>query len=334
MATTSLPTTMRALLQPDKASTKLILTTRPIPTPKPDEHLIRVHTTALTNGELFWAKNFASIPVAEDKEPVPGYDMAGTIITAPAGSQFHPGDEVYARTDYFRTGTAREYTVVPAKELALRPKRFTWAESATVPMSASTAWQALFVQAGLKPEAGTGAKGKRIFVTAASGGVGTWVVQLAKWAGAEVVATCGSQNVKRVKEIGASEVIDYKTTDIKAWATSGESRKADLAIDCIGHKSLEDAWWVVKEGGTLISIVQPPEQVKPIDLDGKDIKNFFFVMEANGKQLAEVTKLIEGGGYVTGLDSVFPLERFEEALAKLESGKTSGKIVLDMGVAN
>ena len=272
--------------------------------------------------------------MAEDKETVPCYDMAGTIITAPGGSQFQSGDEVYARTDYFRTGTAREYTVAPAKELALRPKRFNWAESATVPMSATTAWQALFVRAGLKPEAGVGAKGNRILVTAASGGVGTWVVQLAKWAGAEVVATCGSESIESVKAIGASEVIDYKTTDVKAWATSDESRKVDLVIDCIGRKSLGDAWWVVKEGGTLISIVQPPEQVRPVKLEAKNIKNLFFVMDANGKQLAEVTKLIEGGGFVSRLDSVFSLEKFEEALAKLESGKTKGKIVLDMGVSN
>jgi NADPH:quinone reductase-like Zn-dependent oxidoreductase len=325
---------MRAIFQPDKMSTDLTLTTRPVPTPKPYEHLICVHTAALTNGELLWAKNFSSLPVASDKKLVPCYDMAGTIVTAPLGSPFKAGDEVYARTSYYRTGVGQEYTVAPAEELALRPKRLTWAESATVPMSAETAWQALFVQARLKPEAGTGAKGKRIFVTAASGSVGQWVVQLAKWAGAEVVGTCSPERVETVKSLGASEAIDYKATDVKEWVTSNESRKADLVIDCIGRKSLEDAWWVVKNGGMLISICQPPEQVKPAGWEGKDVQNFFFIMEANGHQLAEVTKLIDEGNFVTALDSVFPPENFQQAAAKLQSGKTKGKVVLDIGAWN
>ncbi len=257
--------------------------------------------------------------------------MAGSVVIAPSDSPFTVGDEVYARTNYYRTGTAQEYATAPTEELALRPKRLTWAESATVPMSAETAWQALFVNAGLKPEAGAGAKGKRVFVTAASGGVGTWVVQLARWAGAEVIGTCGSDNVEWVKSLGASEVIDYKNTDVKEWATSDESRKADIVIDCIGRKSLEDAWWVVKDGGVLISIFQPPEEVKPVGFAGKDIMNLFFIMESNGTQLTEITKLIDGGSFVPALDSVFSLEKFEEAFAKLESGKTRGKVVLDMG---
>ncbi|KAI9055714.1 hypothetical protein LZ554_000656 [Drepanopeziza brunnea f. sp. 'monogermtubi'] len=101
--------------------------------------------------------------------------MAGTIISSPKDSPFRPGDEIFARTDYSRTGSGREYTVAPALELALRLKSLSWAESSTVPMSAETAWQALFVQAGLRAKAGS-AKDVRAYITAASGGVGTWVV--------------------------------------------------------------------------------------------------------------------------------------------------------------
>jgi NADPH:quinone reductase-like Zn-dependent oxidoreductase len=181
MANSSIPKTMRAILQPDRESKSLILTTRPVPIPRPDseEHLIQVHTTALTNGELLWPKNFP-VPEPNDKELIPCFDFAGTVITAPPTSPFHPGDEVCARTNYNRAGCGREYTIAITDELALRPRSFTWAESATVPMSAQTAWQALFVHAGLVAEPGEGAQGKRIFVTAASGSVGTWVVQLAR----------------------------------------------------------------------------------------------------------------------------------------------------------
>jgi len=327
------PETQKAILQPDKMTTDMIMVTdHPVPTPKPSsgEHLIRVHTAAITNGELLWTKNF---PMPEElaalKTLVPCNDVAGTVVIAPASSPFQPGAEVYARSNYRRTGCAREYTILLTEEVAKRPQHLSWAESAAVPMSAETAWQALFIHAGLEAKAGEGAKGKRVFVTAASGGVGVWMVQLAKWAGAKVVATCGPDNVEWVKSLGADEVIDYNKTDITQWA-AGEGHKVDIAIDCIGRKALEDAWWVVKEGGNLISIFQPPEGVKPAGLE-KNIKNMFFIMETNGEQLQKVTELIEGGTAKPALDSAFPFDQFQEAFKRLASGKTRGKVVLDLG---
>lgn len=215
--------------------------------------------------------------------------------------------------------------------MARRPAKLSWAEAATVPMSAETAWQALFVHAGLDAKAGEGAAGKRVFVTAASGGVGVWMVQLAKWIGAEVIATCGPDSVEWVRSLGADEVLDYTKMDVKEWA-SGEGKKVDLVIDCIGRKSLEDAWWVVKDGGLLISIFQPPEQMKPIGV-AANIRSLFFVMNTDGEQLQKVTELIETGvvGKVA-LDSIFPFDRFQDAFKKLESGRTKGKIVLDLGI--
>ena len=175
MSSATLPTTIKTLLQPDTASKAVILTTSPLPVPTPNstEHLIRVHAVALTNGELLWMKNFPPPPsLSEGKEPVPFYDMAGVVVTAPPDSQFQPGSEIFARTDYYHSGSGREYTVVKTFELAHKPKRLTFTEAATVPMSVETAYQALFVHASLQFVAGTGAEGKRIFVTAGSGAVG------------------------------------------------------------------------------------------------------------------------------------------------------------------
>ena len=158
-----IPSTARALLQPDPASTSLILTSLPVPKPKPNssEHLVRVHAIALCNGELLWPKNF---PPADPsaKTLVPGYDVAGTIVEAPELSPFRVGDEVYARTMYAHTGCARDYTIAVTEELAHRPKSLSWAESAATALSAQSAWQALFVQAGLDDIASGLAKGKRI----------------------------------------------------------------------------------------------------------------------------------------------------------------------------
>lgn len=308
-----IPSTARALLQPDPASTSLILTSLPVPKPKPNsnEHLIRVHALALCNGELLWPKNF---PPADPgaRTLVPGYDVAGTIVEAPESSPFRVGDEVYARTMYAHTGCARDYTIAVTEELAHRPKSLSWAESAATALSAQSAWQALFVQAGLDDIASGLAKGKRILVTGASGGVGLWVVQFAKLAGAEVVGTCGSHNIKLVESLGAKEVIDYRTLSLQDWARDSENQ-VDVVINCSGRKALEDAWWTVKDGGVLISIVQPTEPVRPPGCSGKNVKNWFFIMQPNRAQLEQITKLIDDGKCCPLVDSVWRFEDYEKA---------------------
>lgn len=326
----NLPTTIRALWQGDRENpTHLTLTTMPLPVPKPNtkEHLIRVHAAAITNSELLWPIYFP--PPNPEKEAVPVYDIAGTVVTAPSDSPFKPGDEIYSRTNFYRTGSGREYTIATTEELALRPKNLSWAEAASVPMSAQTAWQALFEHADLRPEPGHGGVGKRIFVAAASSAVGQWLVQLAHWVGADIIASCGSSNVEYVKSLGAREVIS-RGTDMKQWASSHE--KADIVYDCYGKKTLEDAWWIVKEGGTLISLVQPPEEMKPAELGDKHVKNTFFIVSPIGAQLEQITTGLEEKRFVPTLDSVYPLEKFEEAFSKVDSGKTRGKVALDMGV--
>jgi NADPH:quinone reductase-like Zn-dependent oxidoreductase len=326
------PSFQKAMLQPDRLKTDLLMITdHPVPTPNfaANEHLVRVHTTAITNGELLWPKNFPPPePYASSKTLVPRDDVAGTVVSAPLSSPYQPGTEVYARTSYLRTGCARQYTILTTEEMAEKPQRLSWAESATVPMSAETAWQALFVHAGLVAEVGTGAQGKRVFVTAASGGVGVWMVQFAKWAGAEVGGTCSGRNVDWVAGLGADAVVDYTRTDIRSWA-SEVSNRADVVIDCIGGKALEDAWWVVKEGGTLVSIFQSPEEKRPEGAPAVE-KSLFFVMEPDGAQLRQVTALIEGGFGKPALDEVFPFDRFQEAFERVDGGKTRGKVVLDL----
>lgn len=327
----ALPQTQKAIFQPDFRSVEVVMTTQKVPTLKlsSTEHLIRVRTAAITHGELLWIKNFPPpMDAIVGKVLVPCYDVAGTVVAAPEGSPFKPGTEVYARSSFVRTGCAREYTILLTEEMCRRPQTLSWEESAVVPMSAETAWQALLEHVGWKAEAGEGAKGQRIFITAASGGVGVWMVQLAKWAGAHVTATCRS-NIEWVKSLGADEVIDYTKNDIKAWA-SGDNKKFDVVIDCIGKKSLEDAWWTVKAGGTLISICGYQEEVKPLGVE-HNIKSLFFIMRSAGKQLQRITELIESGTGKPALDSVFPIDQFQEAFQRSASGKATGKVVLDFG---
>ncbi|KFY18255.1 hypothetical protein V492_00021 [Pseudogymnoascus sp. VKM F-4246] len=332
MATSSLPSSMRALFQPDPSIQRLTLKTCPLPVPDPSagEHLIRVHAVAPCAGEMLWPEN-AENTDHKRKEPIPCYDVAGTVVTAPEDSPFPPGTEVYARTEFARTGMAREYAVVTTTELEVRPKNLRWAESAAVALSALTAWQALFVRGGLKAGKGV-ATGKRVLVTAASGGAGSWIVQLARWAGAEVVGTCGPDNVSFVETLGVDTAINYRQVSLKDWVGEEAGKKFDLVVDCVGRKTLEEVWWAVKSGGTLVSIYEPPEEKKPKDLEIEGVKSIFFIVEANGSQLKNITELVEAGICKPVVDSVWPLEKFEEAFARLDGGHARGKVVIDFEV--
>lgn len=203
-------------------------------------------------------------------------------------------------------------------------------ESTAVPLSAQTAWQALFVQSGIGDFGSAEWKGKRVLVTAASGGVGIWVTQIASVIGATVIGTCGSRNVDFVKGLGASEVIDYRKTDLRKWAQE-PGNQVDVVVDCVGGGSLADAWWCMKDGGVLVSIFQPPEQVRPEGLE-KSVKSLFFVMDPKREHLEAITELVEMGKCRPVVDSIWPLELFEEAFARLDGGHARGKIIFDLSL--
>ncbi|ELR04961.1 hypothetical protein VC83_02846 [Pseudogymnoascus destructans] len=323
MATLLLPSSMRALFQLDPNTQHLTLQTCPLPVPdlSANEHLIRAHAVAPCAGEILWPEN-AKNPDTKRKEPIPCYDVAGTVVTAPAGSPFQPGTEVYARTEFARTGMAREYTIITTAELGVRARNLGWAESAAVALSALTAWQALFVRGRLKAEKGA-AKGKRVLVTAASGGAGSWIVQLARWAGAEVAGTCGPDNVAFVESLGVDVAINYRQVSLKDWVSEVAGRKFDLVV---GRRWRRLGG--LKEWRTLVSIYEPPEEKRPKDLEVEGVNNLFFIVEANGSQLKNITELVEAGVCKPVVDSVWPLEKFEDAFARLDGGHARGKVVI------
>ncbi|CEJ58890.1 hypothetical protein PMG11_07535 [Penicillium brasilianum] len=332
-----LPSTMRTLIQPraESKDLSLIMKKLPVANLSQGEHLIRVHACAPCAGELLWPKNF---PPPQPRELVPCPDISGTVISAPTDSPFKPGDAVYARTNYIRPSNARDYTIGVTDELAHKPEKLSWIEAAAIPVSAETAWQILFIHAGVftgeETDFSAAQKswsGKRVLVTAASGGVGMWVTQLASLLGADVVGTCGPENMALVKSLGAKEVLNYRTTSLRDWAKQ-PGNKVDVVIDCIGRKSLEEAWWVVRDGGIILSIFQPPNQVCPVDYGGQAVKDVFFVMEPSRKHLEQITKLVNEGKCRPMVDSVWPLEQFEEAFKRLDGGHSRGKIVFDLSL--
>ncbi|KAJ4223540.1 hypothetical protein NW757_014373 [Fusarium falciforme] len=229
---------MKAVLQPDKHSHKLVLFQQAVPVPThPEDVLVKVHATAPVKGELDWAVWFPGF-IPDDKIPIPGQDLAGTVVSAPADSGFKAGDEVYARIDAARPGAAAEYVLARVPELAIRPKNISWAETAATPISALTAYQSLFTQGTLDPLALSGdaaARDKnakiRVLITAGAGGVGSWAVQLAREAGVAVlIAVVGPKNIDFARGLGATVTIDYTKESIGDWvAKDPVSREVDLS---------------------------------------------------------------------------------------------------------
>ncbi|KAK5655734.1 hypothetical protein OQA88_5271 [Cercophora sp. LCS_1] len=336
MATTStLPPTMKSLLQPSRTSPTLIKTTLPIPIPAhPSDILVRVHATCPCNGELTWAVAFPdSVPAT--KTLIPCQDLAGTVITAPSSTGFNPGDRVYCRIDASRPGGASDYALARAEELAKIPDGLGWIEAAATPLSALTAWQALFEQGGLERDGIHGGEarkrnmGKRVLITGAAGGVGSWVVQFAKLAGAGgVVAVCGGDKEAAVRELGATEVVDYTKESVEDWVKKDKAREVDLVVDVVGGRTLAGCWAAVKEGGAMVSINTPPDIVKPEGLAKKAEKSLFFIVKPLGSNLAEIGELIALGKVKPVVDSVWEFDDFEKAFARLESGHAKGKIVI------
>lgn len=323
---------MRALIQPDRTEPTVTLATRSIPTPKPntDEHLIRVRCVAPCLGELLWPKYFPPPQLRDDW--IPCFDMSGTVEKAPESSPFQVGDEVYCRTNYHRQGAASDYTISVTDELARRPRRIDWAQSTAIPLSAQTAWQALFVHSGIGGFANEEVwRGKRVLVTAAAGSVGIWLVQLARLAGATVVGTCGSEDSRGLlQSLGASETIDYHETSLRDWGRDPGNR-VDLIVDCVGS-GLEEAWWALRDGGIIIGIVQPPGQFVPVGYDRKGARDVFFIMSPDGSQLEQITKLVEEGKCRSRVDSVWPLEQFAQAFERLDSRHARGKLIIDLSL--
>ncbi|KAF2272424.1 NAD(P)-binding protein [Westerdykella ornata] len=327
---------MRAITRPAKDKPPRLDSSHPVPQPSPTAYLVSTKATALTRGELTWPEPL------EPEIPIPGYDLAGYIqqlpSESPTPSRFKTNDEIYALTAFHRQGNAREVSLALEEEMALKPRNMSFEEAATVPLSALSAWQALFVHGKLEAnftdretlERSTMGK-RRVLVTAASGGVGIWGVQLAHQAGAQVVGTSGPTNVDFVKSLGADMVLDYTKTDIADWVNEDrESRCFDIVLDCVGGETLVSAWKCARKGGTVISVAEPPVPKKPATGVEEGVEGVWFIVSPNGAQLARITQLIEEGRCKGCVDNVYKLEQWEEAFDRVEGGHARGKVVLQL----
>jgi len=218
---------------------------------------------------------------------------------------------------YSRDGAEAEYTIALPSELAPKPRTLDYVSAAAVPLSALTAWQALFEHASL-------VAGQRVLIHGAAGGVGVFAVQLAHWAGAHVIATASARNRDFLHELGANEVIDYTTTRFEEVV-----QDVDLVFDTVGGDTLQRSWQVIKPGGVLLSIVSPRPSFA--EAKGYDVRPVWFVVEPNREELIQIGTLIDAGHLRPIIDTVFPLAQARQAYEQGARGHTRGKIVLRVG---
>jgi NADPH:quinone reductase-like Zn-dependent oxidoreductase len=267
-----------------------------------------------------------------------GHDVAGIVVkVGPGVKQFKIGDEVYARPADHRIGTFAEFIAINEKDVAIKPKRLSMEEAASIPLVGLTVWQALIEKANLK-------KGQKVFIQAGSGGVGTFAIQLAKHLGATVATTTSAANIDLVKSLGADIVIDYKKEDFETIL-----KEYDVVLNSQDAKTLEKSLRILKPGGKLISISGPPDPGFAKEIRApwfvKLVMQFlsagvrkkakrlhvsfsFLFMRAQGNQLSQITSLIDAGVIKPVVDRIFPFEQTNEAMAYVEAGRAKGKVVI------
>src|SRR5687767_401367 len=269
-----------------------------------------------------------------------GHDVAGVVTRVDSGVRdFQLGDEVYARPRDLRIGTFAEYIAIDQDDLAPKPDSLTLHEAAAVPLVSLAARQILVDRAHLQP-------GQKVLVHAGSGGLGSTVIQLAKYLGATVATTASGQNAELVRSLGADVVVDYKKENF-ADVLSGY----DVVLDSLGGENLEKSLTILKPGGQAISVTGPPDpgfakQVgsprymgvvmrllsRKVHKQARKlgVSYTFLFMQANGAQLRELATLYDAGHLRPIIDKTFPFDQTLQALAYVEQGRSNGKVIITL----
>ena len=283
--------------------------------PGAGEVLVRVYATGVIANELKWDVTYQTKAGSPRALPIPGRDLSGVIEeVGPGVTTLITGAEVYAMLDYGCDGAEAEFTIALPNELVPKPGTLDHVQAAAVPLSALTAWQALFEHASL-------VAGQTVLIHGAAGGVGVFAVQLARWAGAQVIATASARNGDFLRELGANEVIDYTAIRFEEVV-----KAVDLVFDLVGGDTLARSWQVVKPGGMLVSVVSPRPSADAIK--GHDVRFAWFVVQPNREQLVQIGALIDAGRIRPVIDTVLPLSQARQAYEQGARGHTRGKIVL------
>jgi NADPH:quinone reductase-like Zn-dependent oxidoreductase len=327
----SVPTSMKAVVQDTYGSPNEVLKLEDIgvPVPQDDEVLVRVHAASVHVGDLVLVRGEPyiarmAVGLRKPKNPVPGTDVAGTVESIGDGvTQLRPGDEVFG----WCTGAFAEYVCAGEDHFVPKPANLTFEQAAAVGVSASTALQLL--RARIQP-------GHKVLINGASGGLGSYAVQIAKAFGAEVTGVCSTRNADMVLSIGADHVIDYTREDF----TQGGQRY-DFILDNVANHSLSDTRRALTPSGTLQSN-NGTSGGRWFGTMGTVIKTAivskFTSQQAgpsikfpNREDLVALKELIEAGKVTPVIDGTYPLSGTAQAIAHVGQGHAQGTVVINVG---
>ena len=298
------------------------------PAPKESEVLVKIYATTVTPGDVivmrgdpfpvrFWSGLLAP------KHTIPGKEMAGRVEAVGRNvTQFRPGDEVFGDLSVCGMGAFAEYVAVPENAIALKPANLTFEQAAAVPESSVVALQGLRDKGKIQ-------SGQKVLINGASGGIGTFAVQIAKSFGAEVTAVCSTGNVELARSLGADRVIDYTQEDF-----TQNGHRYDLILAANGNHPLADyrralspKGIYVGTGGSMAQTFQGMLLGPIISMTGsKSMGNM--LVKPNQNDLVFMKELVEAGKVTPVIDRSYPLAQVPEALRYLEEGHARGKVVI------
>jgi NADPH:quinone reductase-like Zn-dependent oxidoreductase len=336
------PSAMRAITHEVFGSPEVLHLERvPVPQPRPGEVLVRIHAAAVNPWDWHFLRGLPYIArlngagIRRPKHPVPGGDIAGEVVatgdvaaTGDGTTRFAVGDAVFGFVGF---GGFAEYAAVPGAGLAAKPASLTFEQAAGVPLAATTALQAL-------RDAGRVQAGDRVLVIGASGGVGTFAVQLARWYGASVTGVASGRNAGLVRALGADRVIDYAREDV----TAGDERY-DVIVQLAGTASARALARILAPGGRLVlsSGDSPNRWIGPFGrvisgvIHGRRSHQAIIPLTAkwNAADLTILAGLLESGVITPVIDRAYPLVDSADAIRHVESGRARGKVIVSMAPA-
>ncbi len=288
-----------------------------VPQPGPDDVLVRVRAASLNplDVQLQSGRMHGFFPLGFPYTM--GTDFAGTVESGGSSAgRWKVGDAVVARFDPTQGGAMAEFAVIPAAGLAAAPAKASLAEAAGLPTAAGTAWQALFEVAGLQA-------GQTILVHAGAGGVGSFAIQMARNAGARVIATASGSGIEVARRLGADQVVDYRSERFEDRVSD-----LDMVLDTVRDDTQQRSFGVLRSGGTLVSTTAPPDEALA---RAHNVTASFVFHQSDAARLGKIVAQLDAGKLQVLVDRTVPLQAFDNAFAFQASGRARGKIVLAVG---
>ena len=293
-----------------------VLQVESVPRPIPSDEQVLVHVRAVSVNPLDWKlrQGFMKDMVPLQFPFTPGGDFAGTVAVSGSGStRWAVGEAVFGRVDPMVGGAYAEFVAVAPDAIERKPDNLSFAEAASVPVVALTAWQGIFDFGGLQA-------GQTILIHGAAGGVGMFAVQFAKQKGATVYATCSEGDKAFVSGLGADSVIDYKNQRFEDIA-----KNVDVVLDLVGGETGERSWQTLKPGGILVGSTAPPS---PENAAAHHVRAAMVQVTATAALLAQIAGLLADGKVKTEVGKTFTLTDVRAAQELSQNGHVRGKIVL------